>query len=790
MIRALLRKGRADLWGRPLQSALLVIVVAAGVTSLTLSILVRESTSRSFEEFIEDANGGHAWLFSSESRLQQIARNPEVVEAGEPMPALDGGRLMSTATPYDLSFFGIRDQIPSVAPGVVTSGRWLEPGANDEAVLDRGLAADAGLEIGDSIEVSAIGGTSQLTIVGLLVPTSRAPYPVWDFARIFVTEKRLVELAGGSPGYFAAGYVLHSPDQAPQFVASALERYHSNIGGRAWQYIRNDLVEENDATFILLGIFATFVLGASAFIIANAITGQVQSQLRDVGLLKAIGFTPVQVTWLLIGETLILGVLAALIGVVAGWISAPVFLNKVREWIGSTEPAAPGGSQIALTLLGTVVLVAVATALPGWRAGRTSTIAAIRGSQSGAGRGTPLAARLARRLGLPGFFVVAMKDVFARPARAWLTIAAVAVAAAAMVATLTIEGTLDKVGSDPAVVGGDPFELELEPLVAPGPAGGEDVPRITHDEIVSLIEDEDGVETFLTRLWLPIQIEGQRFAAYAVGGRYQEIDYRMVEGRVMSAGGGVAFEAMVGLGLARRLGLGVGDTIEVRAGEDSTVTQPLEIVGVYLDNESDGLVVGFDLSDARRLDPELDEGAYGLKVGDGRDPLEVAAALIEASGGRVVVGETNKDVREDIDRIRDIVRPVMVALSGLLLALVTLNLLSTLLLSVRERTREVGLLKAIGFTPSEIVSSIVSGAIVLAVIGAAAGIPVGWYFVRFVFGRSAGDDGYDAAALVQRPEWFWFVALAAMALLVSVLGSAIPARGAARMSVSDALRYE
>lgn len=790
MWRALLRKGLADFASRPLQVVLLAIVVAAGVTSLTLSILVRESTSRSFESFLGEAHGGDAWIFGSEARLRDIARRSEVVEAGEPVPALDGGRLISTAAPYPLSFFGIGDHLPTVAPGAITSGRWLRPGANGEAVVDRGLAAKAGLSVGDSIEVAARGGTSRLTIVGLVIPTSRAPYPVWDLARVFVTDQRLTELSGGSPGYFAAGYVLQSPEQAPAFVASVTQQYGGQVAGRAWQEIRASVVEEDDATFILLGVFAGFALGASIFVIANAIASQVQSQQRDIGLLKAIGLTPIQVTALLAGETLLLCVLATGVGIATASATAPLFLDRAREWFGSASAALPSRSQIALTFSGIILLVLLAAAVPAWRAGRTSTISAIRGSASWSKRGTPLAARLSRRLHLPEFLVLTSKDLFAWPVRAWLTIAAIAVAAAAVTATMTIQGTLNTVANDSTSVGGEPFELELEPVLAPGPVGGKEVPQISHDEIVALVDAEPGVATYLTRTRLPLQVEGQSFDGYAVGGHYRDFNYPIVRGRMMSTGDGSTFEAMVALGMARNLGLHVGDTATFRVDAAGQTAHQMTVVGIYVDNNNDGLAASFDLAALRRLVPDLQDGSYGLKVADGAKPSQVAATLTRSSGGRVVVGTTNEDVRGDVARIRDVVRPIMVTLSGFLLGLVGLNLFSTLQLSIRERTREIGLLKALGFTPAQLVASIVSGAIVLAAIGTAIGVPIGWLFIRFVFEMSAGESGFDAGALVQTPEWSWCVALGAMALAVAAVGSALPARRAARLPVSEALRHE
>jgi putative ABC transport system permease protein len=790
MWRALLRKGRADVVSRPLQSILLLVVVVAGVTSLTLAILVRESSSHSFEEFIEEAHGGHAWIFSSDETLDEIAERPGVAEAGEPMVALDGGRLISTAEPYGLSFFGIEDEVPSVAPGVVTHGRWLEPGSDDEAVLDRGVAFDAGIEVGDTIEVSARGGTGELTVVGLVIPTSRAPFPVWDTARIFVTEDRLIELGGGSQAYFAGGFILDDPEAAPQFVNSVLTEYRE-IGGRPWQLIRDDVVEENDAMFILMGVFATFALGASLFIIANAITSQVQAQVRDVGLLKAVGFTPTQVATLLVGETLLLSSVAAGLGLAAGSLLAPLFLDRIRDWLGQTSTVAPGLAQIVFTLLGVAALAAVASAFPAWNAGRTATVQAIRGSRMGSRRGAGWVARLAGALRLPRFAVMGLKDLFTHPTRAWLTIAAVAVAAAAVVATLTIEGTGNNISNDPRIVGGEPFELELEPVLAPGAAGEEEVPRITDEEIIALIGEEPAVESYLTRSWFPIDIMNNRFGAYAVGGEYEEFDYPVMDGRTMSPGDGDdPFEVMVGFGLASELGLAIGDVERFTMRSPTTRSYEFEVVGVYVDNDNDGRILSFDISDIRRLAPNIETGAYGLKIDGDADAGEIATTLIRSSDGRVVVETINDDIHDDIDRIRGVVRPVMLTLSVFLVAMVSVNLLSTLQLSVRERTREIGLLKAIGFTPMQVVSSIVTGATVLAAIGAAIGVPTGWFFVRFVFEQSAEGDGYDAAAVVQRPEWFWFVALAILSLLVAALGSWFPARGAATTPVSTALRYE
>ncbi|MFQ5381245.1 MAG: hypothetical protein ACE5EF_06445, partial [Dehalococcoidia bacterium] len=82
-------------------------------------------------------------MFSSRENLEALAGREGVVEAGTPMPAVDGARLLSTREPYLLSLFGVDGEPTGVKPGVITRGRW-PAGGSDEAVLDAGVARDAG----------------------------------------------------------------------------------------------------------------------------------------------------------------------------------------------------------------------------------------------------------------------------------------------------------------------------------------------------------------------------------------------------------------------------------------------------------------------------------------------------------------------------------------------------------------------------------------------------------------------------------------------------------------------
>ena len=82
--------------------------------------------------------------------------------------------------------------------------------------------------------------------------------------------------------------------QSEQFLQAAFERTPAEgpLASRTWQDIRAAIVDDTEPTPFLIGIFAVFALVASVFIIANSVTGQAHGQLRDVGLLKAMGMTP------------------------------------------------------------------------------------------------------------------------------------------------------------------------------------------------------------------------------------------------------------------------------------------------------------------------------------------------------------------------------------------------------------------------------------------------------------------------------------------------------------------
>lgn len=129
-------------------------------------------------------------------------------------------------------------------------------------------------------------------------------------------------------------------------------------------------------------------------------------------------------------------------------------------------------------------------------------------------------------------------------------------------------------------------------------------------------------------------------------------------------------------------------------------------------------------------------------------------------------------------------RPIVYGLDGVLLFVGLVNLVATIILAVRERVRDLGVLKAVGLTPRQVGGSVLSSQAVVATLAALAGIPLGLGLFRLGIEMAGGSDEFAY------PAW-WQLVVVAPAIVAAVVVLTVPfARRAASIRVADALRYE
>jgi putative ABC transport system permease protein len=414
---------------------------------------------------------------------------------------------------------------------------------------------------------------------------------------------------------------------------------------------------------------------------------------------------------------------------------------------------------------------------------------------------------------LKDFLVLAAQSIAHRKLRSWLTVIGVFIGITAVVALISIGLGLERTIKDQVakVFGVDTFMLAPEGAFGAQHAGINDTYQIDVElaesvpgvKTVAAVRDETGfvvglpaadgkiVQGFLPVMGLSPELVTD-FAAFTgeielePGGRSLERDDRHV--------------AILGAEVAGRLNAGLGDTIEI---ED----QPFEVVGVIVEEEAadqDGRRGGgFQMS----MGPDEDTiyvpfdtllELYGpadnvvvtlVKTVEGADVDEVADRLEKTlqDAGYEVESVTYSDISDVIGQVTSTISAFLAGIAGISLLVGGVGVMNTMFTSVLERTKEIGVMKAVGAKNGHILSIFLIESGLMGLVGGIVGTLLG-------LGLSAVASGFV--------ERFFNVDLAVVAspllIVVTLLGSfglgafagLWPARRAAKLPPVDALRYE
>jgi putative ABC transport system permease protein len=236
-------------------------------------------------------------------------------------------------------------------------------------------------------------------------------------------------------------------------------------------------------------------------------------------------------------------------------------------------------------------------------------------------------------------------------------------------------------------------------------------------------------------------------------------------------------------GVAETNGWKVGDTITMafaRTGE-----QPFEVAAIFSDNRLlNSYVVTLNSYDANFTDA-LDVIVL-VKAGDGV-PLSQARAAVDAAAEAFpnVTVNDQASFKEQQAGFIDQMLAMISALLGLAILIALFGIVNTLGLSIFERTREIGLVRAVGMSRRQVRSMIRWESVIIAVLGAILGVAIGVFF-GVVMQRALADEGVSKLA-VPPAQLLVYVILAGLA---GVLAAVLPACRAARLNVLEAISYE
>ncbi|MFC9127411.1 FtsX-like permease family protein [Streptomyces sp. NPDC057099] len=785
-MRATLRWAHSDLRTHRGEALFLVLATAGIVASLLLATALFGYATNPWQRVFTQSHGAHVWLHTdSAADTGKLAGLDGVDSVAGPYPTA-ATTVSSRGSRAAVELRGTPER-PSVGSPPVVSGHWLDPATPNGVVLETRLARALLAEPGDTLTVP--GTARELTVVGLADSAEPRYRPGEQPGLVWALPSAVPD-----PGGQVIGLRLTDPGDTSYVVQRAVTVLGAGAIGEVstWQQARAEAQGDNRLLGQVLGLFGLGALVAAGLAVHGAISTRIRGHLRDLSVLKAIGFTPGQVVRVFLLQHLAY----ALLGAVAAAALAEALGSRLPGRFGDAVGVWQGlpGHTVALVVVpvGAVLFIGATTGLAAWRAGRVPPVpvprpaAALGGRPAGAtGRsrragglrrvlGLPPAAPhtgqlsgLARRalgLRIPPALVLGWHKAFTRRPRSLATVARLTLPLLLIVVAMSAWTTIDRFHSEPEQIG---LPTTLSVRADSGLGERQTRTLLEHDPQVAAAYP--GVETAAL-------VPGQTatIALRGLGTHHDPYPYTLAEGRAARG----ADEAVAGQGLLDLLDVRVGDWVRMTVGDQPQI---LHIVGRSIEPENAGRVISTSLDTLRANDPGLRPTLYELRLDPGAAPGEVADRLATAGRGHLDV--------HTVANPADGLSPLRAVVAGLIAVLALIGLIELLTAiggAVREGERDLLALKAIGLSPRQITAITVTatGCTALAAVLAATalGLPLAHWLID-AQGRSSGIG----AGIAQGPSALLMLPLGAAAVLCAAALAALPAARAARRRLADTL---
>ena len=439
----LLRLARQDIRHHFAQALLLVVAIAVATATLTMALALNGVNANPFQQTKAATKGPDvvaqsspiANVTSPADLAALVALNhAKGVEAHSGPYPMATAEMRSTGIATVVRVEGRQPGVAAVDQPKVTDGTWIRPGG---VVVERSLAQAANLRLGQTI---ALNGRP-FQVVGFAVSTAFDGFPGISLMWAIEAAARSLATKAAPLTYYSN---LKLSDASPRAVDVFVDAHSTNNATSpfltSWTVTasQDSSFVRSDQAVLLTGATLLGLLALAS--VAVLVGGRLAEGTRRVGLLKAVGGTPDLVAATFLAENLFLALVAAFVGVLAGWGAAPLLSSPEADLVGS--PGAP-----TLTLVTVVVAFAVAlvvalasTLVPAIRAARTSTVSALADAPRLPRRRDSLI-RLSRRLPVPA--LIGLRLVARRPRRAILSAVSIAVTVMGLVAALAIHAGVD-----------------------------------------------------------------------------------------------------------------------------------------------------------------------------------------------------------------------------------------------------------------------------------------------------------------------------------------------------------
>jgi putative ABC transport system permease protein len=710
----------------------------------------------------------------------------------------------------------------------------------DEVVMDESTAHRHDFHVGDRVRILFQGPPETFTIVGIVKfgdagNLAGATLAAFDTG----TAQRVLNRVGRYDTIQLAAEPGVSQTTLRDRVARALRTV--DPGGRYEAVTGTTLAHERVSDFrqmmqffnTFMLVFALIALFVGAFIIYNTFSIVVAQRARELGLLRALGASRRQVTRSVTGEAVVTGTLSSAVGVVLG-VAVAFGLEALMKGVGIDLP---GGSTrilprtVIVSLLAGVLVTLLAATAPARRAARVSPIEALHSEAAAPGSGwrryavggvlfagglagvgvglfgdvssatvpggaagligaasmllfvgvamlSPLLARpLAQLLGwypahVRGEAGLLARENALRNTRRTASTAAALMIGLALMTFVTIFGASAKASVSKAV----DESVRADWILTPTGQGAVS-PELART--LAATGKFSAVVGFRSGVW---QDRGttRSLVATDTNDVQQVLDLKVGPGSLqgLDAGGVLVYDDT-----AKANGWHVGDVLRMRFDKTGYREEPIR--GIFGENRAFGSNYVISLPEyERNYTDQLDVTVAA------RDAPGVTTKDAKATLDRVLRAYPSVDANDqaqykaDLQAQFDSLLNLMQALLVLSVLIAVLGIVNTLALSILERTRELGLLRAVGMTRAQVRSMIRWESLIIAVFGALLGLGIGLGAGRVVV-AALSDRGVALAVPLGQ-----IALLAAVGAVAGLVASVLPARRATRVDVLTAVHAD
>ncbi len=791
-LRTIRHKTLRDLYGNLSRTLLVALSIAIGVLAVGMIVATQD-------------------MLTSDIHTRYAAINPAEIEITVPdgvtRDDIDGLRKMSgVADAQGRAIFNGRYHNPSSAEwktmefivlpepdaqtiNIVTpqSGTWYAE--RDQVVAERASLGVMNARIGDTIVVDAMGHEKRMQIIGTAHQQDDVMASIKGNPIVFIDSDTLSQLQGNDR-LNTIYLTVDDPSQKSAVADAArdrLERSNYTVSRvTLLDPTKHPAQDVLNVLFLVMGILGALALGLSSFLVTNTISALIAQQIKQIGVMKAIGAD----TWLVVRAY---GLAVLAYGILGTAMALPIAERAGYKLAGFLAqqinvdllPYRPSHTAVIIMLAVGLFVPFVAAAKPLWEGARITVRQAISDYGLGGGSGDNELSRLLGRIrGLPRAWALALRNAVRVPDRLALTLVTLMLGGAIFIAVLSIDAS---------------FSSTIDNLIE-GQYGMDALFAFKHDQrvswVVPLVESQPEVAHAEAWYFNPATMKlpsGQQVQVLVQAGPDDTEFYkpRLQAGRWLLPDDDHAI--VVNRKWAEEEGVKLGDTVKLDLGENYAESDWV-VVGVNQDlvQKQTAVFVPFDSLDRALKQTDktvtLEVRYTSHDAASQKHITRHLTALLKTKGIDVFSTQALGDIKNQVTSLYHILVVFLLVMSLLTAIVGGIGLMGMMSINVLERSQEIGVMRAIGAGHRDIVQIFWGESMVISLIsfvGAIiASVPLSRAMARAVgmaFIHSPLDFTYAYNGIL---DWFVIV------LVVGTLASIVPALNAANLSVRQSLSYE